>query len=541
MYAGINVSLIIGKENIMNFRTKLKLLSFVTVIGLSLLGILSVTGLDSIIESENTAHRRKGYVIDLLEIKASAVSTIMLDPSLPETKEVFADAEKHIEINGKESLSAIKRLQIVEELKQILALWEHYDQSSQELIKLSATDFPSANAKLIPLYNLEFKPFQEKLDQFIFVRQQEAAQSRAEASETAKNVFWEVVGLLGLVALVNISVVLQLSHSLRKGLHDIHEKLIPLKKGDLTQRLPTRNQDELAEISIGVNEFICELQNIVETVRNDADQVANAAVQLALASEHVLVGSNRQSQATSSVAATIEQFSVSIDQVSNNATLTEQQASLYGDLSRQGGNDVQIAIEEIRRIERAVNNAVEKMQVLGDQAHQISSIVNVIKEVADQTNLLALNAAIEAARAGESGRGFSVVADEVRNLAERTAKSAQEITSMIKAIQSHTETAANVMQQGNERVMAGVKQAEQAGNSMQLINDNSITVMRSISDISTALREQRIASNDISKNVELISQMTEENNAAVSEVSTASLRLEELAGQLKEGVAKFKV
>ena len=174
-------------------------------------------------------------------------------------------------------------------------------------------------------------------------------------------------------------------------------------------------------------------------------------------------------------------------------------------------------------------------------SHEIGSIVNVIREVADQTNLLALNAAIEAARAGESGRGFAVVADEVRKLAERTTASAQEITEMVTTIQKNTKVAADVMQKGNELVAHGVTQVELAGSSMQQINDSSLGVVGAVSDISSALREQRIAGAEIAKNVERIAEVTEAGRVTAGEVSAAAGNLATLAAELQNEVAKFRV
>ena len=524
----------------MNFRTKLKILTFVTLIGLVVVTYITVSGLSDIENANETAYRRKAYIVDLLEIKASAVSTIMLDPSLTETKEVFSAAETNIQSRTEIINNTIKRAEILQEFQQLIKQWQDYDQHSQQIIQLATSDAASANAKVLPIYNHELKPFQARLEQFVIDRQKDAEIARKSAQERAHQIFWKIITLLVIVSIINIIVVVNLASSLHSGLNAIRAKLLALKSGDLTQRLPADKKDELSEIGSNVNEFIQVLQTIVQNVRNESKELASASAQLAETSKHVLASSNRQSDATSAVAATVEQFSVSIDQVSNNAADAEHLAAQYGTLSQQGGADVQTAVDEIRRIEQAVQNAVQKMQVLGEQAHEISSIVNVIKDVADQTNLLALNAAIEAARAGDSGRGFSVVADEVRNLAKRTAKSAQEITTMIASIQSHTETAAYVMEQGNERVMLGVKQAEQAGQSMQEINASSSQVMRAISDISLALREQRSASNDIAQNVEYISHMTEQNGAAVCQVSSAALQLEKLAAELKKSVEQFK-
>jgi methyl-accepting chemotaxis protein len=152
---------------------------------------------------------------------------------------------------------------------------------------------------------------------------------------------------------------------------------------------------------------------------------------------------------------------------------------------------------EMTRIAQNVNETAQQMATLSEQSQQISSIANVIKEVADQTNLLALNAAIEAARAGEQGRGFAVVADEVRKLAERTTTSAQEISSMIASIQSHTDQATATMQQGNQRVTEGVALAGRAGESMRLISEGSRGVVHAVTGISSSLREQRSTSSDM--------------------------------------------
>jgi methyl-accepting chemotaxis protein len=525
----------------MNIRTKLKILSLVTLVGLGLIMAVTISGLNAIRDSEGAAYRRESYIVDLVEIKASALSTIMLVPTQKETTDVFADAEKNIGVHSEIAIHAIKREEIKDGLKKVLEQWNHYDQESQALIKLAASDPKGANDKLVPLYNQEFKPFQAALEKFVVDRQKEAVEAREKANVVSDKTYWENILLLAIVSVVNIFMVVKLSITLQAGLRGIQLKLGPLKQGDLTQRLPANTNDELSEIGSGINAFIQELQNIVQRTRDRSNLVASAALQLASSSAQVSDSANQQSESTSSVAASVEQFTVSIDQVSENATQAAQRAGLSGDFSRNASADVQNAVEEIQRIEQVVKEASNQMEALGRQAQEISSIANVIKEVADQTNLLALNAAIESARAGEAGRGFAVVADEVRKLAERTTKSAMEITNMITSIQGDTKTAANVMQNGNDLVAQVVKKAEQAGNSMQQINESSASVINAINDISSVLNEQRNASTDIAKNVEKIAQMTEESSAAVSEVSSAAKSLEKLAVELQQEVAHFKI
>jgi methyl-accepting chemotaxis protein len=342
-----------------------------------------------------------------------------------------------------------------------------------------------------------------------------------------------------LIALANVFVVLNLASSLQAGLRGIQQKIILLKQGDLTQRLPADMKDELGEIATGVNTFVDELQHIVKNTRDSANLVASAAQQLSSAAAQVLDSATHQGEATASVAASVEEFSASIDQVSDSSAEAENKAALSGDCSRHAGIEVANAVEEIRHIEKVVNDASNQIESLGNQAQEISSIINAIKEVADQTNLLALNAAIEAARAGEQGRGFAVVADEVRKLAERTATSAQEITSKIGSIQVQAQNSTQVMRKGNELVTQGVVLAEHAGSSMSQINESSSGVVHAISDISAVLREQKKASSEIARNVEQIAQMSEESAGAVSEVFTAAERLEKLAAALQQEVARF--
>jgi methyl-accepting chemotaxis protein len=284
-----------------------------------------------------------------------------------------------------------------------------------------------------------------------------------------------------------------------------------------------------------------QLAQLIQKISAGATQVSSAARELAAASAQVSASSEQQSESTASVAAAVEELTVSIDQVSHNASEAEKIAADSGKRSDQGATQVREATEEMTRIADAVQETTAQMATLTEQSQQIGSIANVIKEVADQTNLLALNAAIEAARAGEQGRGFAVVADEVRKLAERTTASAQEITAMIASIQSHTDQATATMQRGNQRVEEGVELAKRAGESMQSISSGSMGVVHAVTDISNALKEQKTVSNEIAQRVENISQMTEENSMAVSTVAATAGQLNSLADDLQQAVSRFRV
>jgi methyl-accepting chemotaxis protein len=234
-------------------------------------------------------------------------------------------------------------------------------------------------------------------------------------------------------------------------------------------------------------------------------------------------------------------MTVSISQVSNNAVNAERATNDSHEYSTNGAEIINKAVTEIENIASAVTNSSSMIADLERRSVEIQGIASVINEIADQTNLLALNAAIEAARAGEQGRGFAVVADEVRKLAERTANSTREISAMLASIQECTRIAVSSMDQGVSKVSSGKDLANQAGLSIEKIRDNSIRVVREVNDISTALREQRTASEDIAKSVEQIAQMAEENSAASRETATAAHGLNELAIVLKNDASWFRV
>jgi methyl-accepting chemotaxis protein len=313
-----------------------------------------------------------------------------------------------------------------------------------------------------------------------------------------------------------------------------------IAKGDLSREIVTRNNDS-SSLLAAMKQMQAGLRDIIGGTLRTADMLGQASHKVAASSHQVQKASERQSDASSSVAAAVQEMTVCIGQISENAAEAQKHASETGNLAQEGSNVVQKVVVEMDNISEAVTTSSTVITSLGEQSRQISNIVKVIKEIADQTNLLALNAAIEAARAGEQGRGFAVVADEVRKLAERTTLSTQEIASMIQAIQGGTNDAVEGMTRGSTRVNEGVQMVGRAGNSMEKIQGGVQKVLAAVGDISSSLREQSSTSNLIAKNIEEIAQMTEETSSIINEVSVAADQLEQLAASLKDSVGQFKL
>jgi len=314
-----------------------------------------------------------------------------------------------------------------------------------------------------------------------------------------------------------------------------------IANGNLNSRIPVGGGDEAGRLLTAFANMQTGLRAMVGHSQSSAQALSSAAEQLMAAAQQSANASSSQSEAASSMAAAVEEMSVSIDQVRDHAREARGIAATAGDESRAGGAVVHSSAEEMRMVATAVNDAAGTIRELENYSNEISAIINVIREVADQTNLLALNAAIEAARAGEQGRGFAVVADEVRKLAERTSESTHTISSVIEKVQQGARRAAQEMESGVMRVDGGVKLAHQAGDSIIGIQSSSERVVAAVADIGSALDEQSAAAQEIAKGVEHIAQLSEENSASVRETSSAAERLHDLAAELEQSVARFRV
>ncbi|MFA5825521.1 MAG: methyl-accepting chemotaxis protein [Gallionellaceae bacterium] len=311
--------------------------------------------------------------------------------------------------------------------------------------------------------------------------------------------------------------------------------------GDLTKRVPIHNSDEIGQTGMAFNELAKNFQTIVGQMHGYAEQVVNAAHGLASDTANIVSGSQSQSQAATGTAQAVEQMSVSIASVADNATQVAKLSTESMVRANKGQVSLNEMMGEIAQVETAVHMMADSVSAFVKSTQTITSMTQQVRDIAEQTNLLALNAAIEAARAGEQGRGFAVVADEVRKLAEKSAQSASQIDVVTQTLGDQSEQVERNVQSGLQALQSSQKHMQEVAAVLVQANEAVMSVNAGVDDITASVNEQKRVSQDISRNVESIASMAEANHTNVQGAVQAVGMMEYVAEELKKSVAHFKV
>lgn len=343
-----------------------------------------------------------------------------------------------------------------------------------------------------------------------------------------------VVGVV--VALLVIRGILVPLNATNEILKDIAEG-----DGDLTIRVPVNSKDEIGEMGTNFNAFVDKLRNIISEISGSTSQLASAAEEMAAVTEQTNVGVANQKQETEMVATAITEMTATVQEVANNAENASRAAAEADGEAQEGNRIVSATVQAITSLASEIEGSGIVIEKLKGDSENIGTVLDVIKSIAEQTNLLALNAAIEAARAGEQGRGFAVVADEVRTLAQRTQESTTEIEALISELQSGAEHAVTVIAQSRERAGSTVVQAQHAGESLSSITRAVDTILQMNTQIAAASEEQSAVSEEINRNVVNIQSISEQTALGASQTSQSSAELARLGTTLQSLVGQFKV
>src|SRR6267154_2054824 len=327
--------------------------------------------------------------------------------------------------------------------------------------------------------------------------------------------------------------------NLQKSVTEFLTIVSQIARGDLTLRGRVSN-DALGNVVDSVNYMLDNFAKVLERVRKAAIDVQSSANEILIASEEMSTGAIQQDQEITSPSAAVEELTVSMKQVSNNAEASAEAARRALDAAEQGNRAVRDTLEGMQRIRASVQATAKKIKSLGDRSLEISEIINVINDITEQTNLLALNAAIEAARAGEAGRGFAVVADEVRKLAEHSRSATKDIAALIKAIQAEPNDAVVVVEEGTKEVEIGAKLADQAGKALDAIS----TVVRQsaelVQEISLASKQQVRGTEGVANAMQIISGITRQTTQSARQAAGTVGNLVKLSEQLVDALSQFR-
>ncbi|MCP5301427.1 MAG: methyl-accepting chemotaxis protein [Chromatiaceae bacterium] len=551
----------------MNLLTRLKIstrlwlsfaLSLVLVAAVAAIGLTWLASEDAAIEElySTTLHHSQtiaGIENQVQRARAQLLLALQHDPAAPESASHQHPVSVHLD-KIRESRKTVDTLWAdvrgskLDDEEQAAA--QAYDAESGALLDeglggaISAVergDYHAAFTLAVDVVNPAFERADAALQTLVHLQEAEGK----VLVETARARFRTGVAVnLGLLALAVVTLGMTAFITVRsigRSVQQLDAAAVRLGDGDLTVRIPITGRDELAHVSGTFNRIAEQFASIVSELQSAVTQIASAAEETSVVTQQANAGMARQHEETEQVATAMTEMNATVHDVARNAIEAADAARAANASTDEGKQVVGRAVEAIRQLAAEVDRA---SGVIGDLQHQtatIGKVLDVIRGVAEQTNLLALNAAIEAARAGEQGRGFAVVADEVRTLASRTQQSTDEIQDMIARLQTGAAEAVKAMESGRSRAQSGVEEAERATESLASITEAVNRISDMNAQIASAAEEQSAVAEDINRNVTSIANVTEQTVGGATQTAAASTEMAQLASRLQGMVGRLRV
>jgi methyl-accepting chemotaxis protein len=462
-----------------------------------------------------------------------------LEKHLDAYQDDYDDAKSGLSTYQKQAeLSAEEK----EMLSQVAIALEGLHQAGKNAVHLfEEDDFDHANEAILRELNPSMRKLEEKVRNVEGMLIKRSQQQNKESAERVKQVLLAIWIMAGVGIAFIWGMYIYLARNITKPLKRLKDIAVKVADGDLTSDIAAHGNSEFDEVLLAVARMQRKLKELMSEISHASQVVSDTAQVLSHQIGETAQRSQQQHDRILETTSALEQMSRSIEEVSHNAVGVNESSIQARDLAVVGAERMHNNLSAIEKIVQQVHKSNESIGALCDSNKLIADLATIIREIADQTNLLALNAAIEAARAGEHGRGFAVVADEVRKLAERTVTSATNIATLLSKVTGHSDHAIAAMKEIIEDVELGSHETHGIGDTLQQILDASQEVSCLTQGIAAATSQQSVASTQSARAMEQISQLTEDNNASIQEVAAASAEMTNIANRLKELVSRFRV
>ncbi|NRF96069.1 methyl-accepting chemotaxis protein [Paenibacillus frigoriresistens] len=518
----------VGKKLAIGFAAILLLVVIVGGISLS-----SMSSINSKVEEINTSWMPGVESINNLNYLTEHVVTVTLRHVMRIGNQSDNEKQRNDAINAitKTFDDYQKTIFLPEDRKnfnELKSKWQTYLDTNNKLIELSKANDTQGVTASLSAGKQSFDAMQSNLDALVKLNHTGAQQAAATSSSIFNSSIWVISFLIIIALLIGIAATVFFIRIITKPLVMVTNTIGKVAKGDLTvEPLRVKSKDEIAILAHSCNEMVTNLRELISGTLNTAQSVAAASQQISASTEEIASGSTSQANAAQMMSELFNELSTAINSVALSAEQASELSNKTMDIAKDGGKVVSTSIDGMNQIN-------EQMSRLKEDSNKIGEIIEVIDDIAEQTNLLALNAAIEAARAGEQGRGFAVVADEVRKLAERSSGATKQITVIIKGIQENTQQSVKAVGEG---VALSQKSGEAFDNIITMVNESA----QRVTEIAAASEEQAAQSSEVLISIESISASTEESAASSEETASTAQSLAQLAEELNSAVAIFKI
>lgn len=525
----------------------LVILLMLVIIFASIYGFSKIGGyINEIVTDHFPRVKMAGDTLDKINIVARSSFGVLLTDNKPDSDkelERIAMAMQAIDENISKLNRDIGSAEGREIYADFIKAKQEYDPAISKFVSLlkEGNKEEAKRLRLVDIRKMQrqrYMPSIEKIIQYEDKLTKEAGQN----AEKAKSKALTTAAVIAFVAVIMAFILgVLITRSIAGPLKMAADATARVATGDLTAKVATKGKDEIGSLMRSMQGMIENLKTMIITIKTSSQSVALASEQLSTNSGHMSEGLAEQSGRASLIATSSEEMSQTVVDIAKNASVISGSADETLIAAHEGEGVVSKTIAEVQDVAKTVSELSAIMVSLGNRSKQIGEIVGVIKDIADQTNLLALNAAIEAARAGEQGRGFAVVADEVRKLADRTGKATSEISVMIEAIRSEVDQALSSMEQASDKVKTGVDEASQAGVALNTIVGGIDGLKTMIHQIASATEEMSTVSETISKDIETIADVSKKTLANSGQIAESAADLARLSSKLEKVVEQFRV